>query len=121
MMGVPNVKINPKRNGVRALVTTIGCTRFICLLPPLCCASRRNFLYLARYMSAVCYLYGREIQAKTNMPVGLVNTNWGGTPVEFWSSADSLNKCANSSGRSGGAYNGMIVPLLNMTIYGAIW
>lgn len=74
-----------------------------------------------RYMSAVCYLYGREIQSRTNMPVGLVNTNWGGTPLEFWSSADSLNKCAKSSGESGGAFNAMITPLLNMTIYGAIW
>jgi sialate O-acetylesterase len=76
---------------------------------------------LRRYMSAVCYLYGREVQARTNMPVGLVNTNWGGTPVEFWSSSDSLDKCAGNKAESGGAYNGMITPLLNMTIYGAIW
>jgi sialate O-acetylesterase len=36
------------------------------------------------YMSAVCYIYGKSIQAHTGKPVGLVNTNWGGTPVEFW-------------------------------------
>ena len=42
------------------------------------------------YMSAVCYIYGREIQKKTGLPVGLVNTNWGGTPDEFWMSEDAL-------------------------------
>jgi len=31
--------------------------------------------------SAVCYIYGREIQKKTGLPVGLVNTNWGGKPA----------------------------------------
>lgn len=40
------------------------------------------------YMSAVCYIYGREIQAHTGKPLGLVNTNWGGTPVEDWMSKE---------------------------------
>eukprot|EP01047_Picozoa_sp_COSAG01_P039736 COSAG01_NODE_3301_length_6295_cov_20.275823_3_plen_60_part_00 len=39
-------------------------------------------------MSAVCYIFGREIQARTGKPIGLVNTNWGGTPVEFWMSEE---------------------------------
>jgi len=30
------------------------------------------------YMSAVCYIFGKNIQAHTGKPVGLVNTNWGG-------------------------------------------
>ena len=41
------------------------------------------------YMSAVCYIYGREIQAHTGKPLGLVNTNWGGTPVEDWMSKEA--------------------------------
>lgn len=28
-------------------------------------------------------IYGKHIQAHTGKPVGLMNTNWGGTPVEF--------------------------------------
>jgi hypothetical protein len=36
----------------------------------------------------VCYIFGREIQARTGKPIGLVNTNWGGTPVEFWMSEE---------------------------------
>ena len=71
--------------------------------------------------SAVCYLYGQEIMKHTQYPVGLVNTNWGGTPDEFWSSEESLEHCDDTQTTSGGAYNGMISPLLNMTIYGAIW
>ena len=77
----------------------------------------------ARYMSAVCYIFGREIQAHTGKPLGLVNTNWGGTPVEFWMSNEAEASCAAQRPPSapGGAYNGMIKPLLNMTITGAIW
>lgn len=87
------------------------------------------------YMSAVCFIYGKNIQAHTGKPVGLLNTNWGGTPVEFWMSADAEEvgaACTSSSpgtvmtqhtsiSSAGGAYNGMIKPLLNMTITGAIW
>ena len=76
------------------------------------------------YMSAVCYIFGKNIQAHTGKPVGLVNTNWGGTPVEFWMSDEAEARCAHGGAappRAGGAYNGMIKPLLNMTIFGAIW
>ena len=75
------------------------------------------------YMSAVCFIFGREIQAHTGKPLGLVNTNWGGTPVEFWMSEEAEAECAPERAPSavGGAYNGMVKPLLNMTITGAIW
>lgn len=75
------------------------------------------------YMSAVCYIFGREIQAHTGKPLGLVNTNWGGTPVEFWMSDEAEANCASQRKPSpaGGAYNGMVKPILNMTITGAIW
>jgi len=80
------------------------------------------------YMSAVCWLYGRALQQQTQMPVGLVNTNWGGTPVEFWMSKDAYATCAvdnaaesSPPASAGGAFNGMIKPLLNMTVHGAIW
>ena len=31
------------------------------------------------WMSAVCYLYGLNIHMSQRVPVGLINTNWGGT------------------------------------------
>ncbi|MBV8629884.1 MAG: sialate O-acetylesterase [Silvibacterium sp.] len=34
--------------------------------------------------SAVAYFFGREINQKEKVPVGLIDTTWGGTPVEAW-------------------------------------
>ena len=50
-----------------------------------------------------------------------VNTNWGGTDIESWSSPDALIKCPGGKSDGSVRYNAMIAPLLNMTIRGAIW
>ncbi|MEN6385060.1 MAG: sialate O-acetylesterase [Phycisphaerales bacterium] len=34
--------------------------------------------------SAVAYFYGRELHKKLNVPVGLIDTSWGGTRIEPW-------------------------------------
>ena len=44
----------------------------------------------ARRFSAVAYFFGREIAAKENVPIGLIDTSWGGTPVDSWISLDTL-------------------------------
>ena len=44
----------------------------------------------ARRFSAVAYFFGREIAAKENVPVGLVDSTWGGTPADPWVSLDTL-------------------------------
>ncbi len=36
--------------------------------------------------SAVAYYFAREIQQKENVPIGLIETFWGGTPAESWTS-----------------------------------
>lgn len=38
--------------------------------------------------SATAYFFGREIYQKVNVPVGLINSSVGGTPVEAWTSWD---------------------------------
>ena len=40
--------------------------------------------------SAVAYFFGREIQQKEHVPIGLIDSTWGGTPVEAWTSMDAL-------------------------------
>ena len=44
----------------------------------------------AKNFSAVAYLFGREIQQKEHVPIGLIDSTWGGTPVEAWASMDAL-------------------------------
>ena len=77
--------------------------------------------------SAVCWLFARDISLKLDppRPLGMIETNVGGTPDEKWSSPDALAHCNLTSnnphdGRSS-LWNGMVVPLLNTTIKGAIW
>lgn len=76
--------------------------------------------------SAVCWLFGRYLYEVLQYPIGLVESCWGGTPVEVWSSSRALQKCGlletNSSPKNNSVlWNAMIHPLLNMTIKGAIW
>ena len=69
-----------------------------------------------------------RVYQTTNIPIGILNTNWGGTPIEFWMSPDALNACphpppssvADSQAPTQG-WNGMIVPLLRTSVRGVIW
>ena len=42
--------------------------------------------------SAVGYFLGKRMQEKTNVPQGVIVNSWGGTPIEAWISADSLEQ-----------------------------
>ncbi|MDX2020003.1 MAG: sialate O-acetylesterase [Deltaproteobacteria bacterium] len=44
--------------------------------------------------SAVAYFFGRRLLNTLNVPVGLVGTWWGGTPVEAWTSERGLKSNA---------------------------
>lgn len=86
------------------------------------------------YFSAVAYYFGKNILEGTGYPVGLINSSWGGTPVEMWTPKSAFKerkdileawKHTAYSQRSGWdvgyAYNSMIYPLRNMNIAGVIW
>merc|ERR1711871_1497706 len=47
------------------------------------------------YMSAVAWLFARRIHKITVIPVGILNTNWGGSPIEFWSSPEAMSACTS--------------------------
>ena len=42
--------------------------------------------------SSTAYFFGRELCTKLNVPVGLINTTWGGTVAEAWTSGESLEQ-----------------------------
>jgi len=49
------------------------------------------------YMSAVCWLYGRQVhQALGGRPIGLIATHWGGTAIELWMPPKALQECNNT-------------------------
>jgi sialate O-acetylesterase len=41
--------------------------------------------------SAVAYYFAREIQAKENVPIGILQSTWGGTVAESWTSLTALS------------------------------
>ncbi len=41
--------------------------------------------------SAVAYAYARELHFALNVPIGILNSTWGGTPVEAWMSPSALD------------------------------
>ncbi len=42
--------------------------------------------------SAVGYFFGRKIHKDLNVAVGLINTSWGGTVAETWTSSETIKK-----------------------------
>ena len=62
--------------------------------------------------SAVLYYLGERLHKELKVPVGLINSSWGGSPIEPWTTTGS---------QSGGMYNGMIAPVKSFAIRGVVW
>ena len=45
-----------------------------------------------RDFTAVGYFFGRELFRNMDIPIGLISSNWGGTPAESWTRKDILEK-----------------------------
>jgi sialate O-acetylesterase len=86
------------------------------------------------HFSTIGYFFGKQVNASTGFPVGLINSNWGGTPAEVWTpeeiithdpdllhAAEKLSPAAWWPHIRGEAYNAMIYPLTQFSIAGAIW
>jgi sialate O-acetylesterase len=84
--------------------------------------------------SAVGYFFGKRLNKDLNVPIGLINSSWGGTPAEVWtpdsmvskdavlkSAADKINVSNWWPKQPGATYNAMIAPITNFAIAGAIW
>ena len=83
------------------------------------------------YFSAAAYFFGREINRELDIPVGLIHSSWGGTPVESWTNDrflkqvtdyEPIDPMTKIGPRSPAVlYNGMIHPLIPYTLNGCIW
>ncbi|WP_114940763.1 sialate O-acetylesterase [Mucilaginibacter endophyticus] len=45
--------------------------------------------------SAVAYFFANALYQKYHVPIGLINSSWGGTPIEAWMSEESLKDFAD--------------------------
>ena len=45
----------------------------------------------AETFSAVAYFFGKKLYEELNIPIGLIHSSWGGTPVESWISGNYLD------------------------------
>ncbi|RZK05682.1 MAG: sialate O-acetylesterase [Flavobacterium sp.] len=88
-----------------------------------------------KYFSAVAYFFALHLQEDLkNVPIGLINSSWGGTPAEIWmpeatikndpvlvASASKLSATEYGPNLPGLAFNAMINPLAGFKIAGTIW
>jgi sialate O-acetylesterase len=62
--------------------------------------------------SGVLYYFGLRLHKDLDVPIGLIESAWGGSPIEPWT----------ITGEKGGEmYNGMIAPVKPLAIRGVIW
>ncbi len=88
---------------------------------------------IVRYVSAIGYFFGKEIFEKTNVPIGIISTSWGGTRIEPWTpdwayqqstvfkdSVTSPNFKIDGT-HPGQMYKGMMEPLIPFAVKGILW
>ena len=80
--------------------------------------------------SAVAFFFGETIHKTLNVPVGLINSSWGGTGIEPWTPAghpddlwmlQNFGKWNRPQDVPTVLWNGMVAGLVPFAIKGAIW
>jgi sialate O-acetylesterase len=87
-------------------------------------------------LTAVGFHFGKHLLKELNVPIGLINSNVGGTPAQRWAAVEDLaevpetkvyiknivdQKTMKQRPDNSDLYNAMIAPLANYSIRGAIW
>lgn len=85
--------------------------------------------------SATAYFFGLQLYRSLNVPIGLVNSSWGGSAIQAWMTPETLQPYSEISQKhltdkaevknphqsAAMLYNGMIHPIKKMTFKGVIW
>lgn len=85
--------------------------------------------------SSTAYFFARELHRQLNVPIGIIDASWGGTPAEAWTPVAGLKELGYTSEVKRALtlpqkpdekiparlYQGMIHPLRKLKIRGAIW
>jgi sialate O-acetylesterase len=88
-----------------------------------------------KYFSAVGYFFAKRLQEELKgVPIGLISSNWGGTPAEIWTpeeviqndpvlleAAKTRKEETYGPNQPGRAFNAMIAPITPFKIAGVLW
>jgi sialate O-acetylesterase len=87
-----------------------------------------------RSFSVIAYLFARKLQKELGVPVGVINSSWGGTPAEAWMPEDVIqsdNFLREAAAKqkpvpwgpveTARIYNSMISPMIPFRIAGVLW
>lgn len=82
-------------------------------------------------ISAVAYFFADSISRHLDIPVGIISTSWGGTPIEAWTSLEAYENSPVFENKVsynrldgvdiGKRFDCMIAPLIPYTLRGFLW
>jgi sialate O-acetylesterase len=87
------------------------------------------------HFASTAYFFARELHRQLQVPIGIIDASWGGTPAEAWTPLAGLERVGDKAAVEQALnapdqgnqpfptrlYNGMIHPLRKLKIQGAIW
>ena len=74
-----------------------------------------------KYFSAVAYFFGRHLHQNIKVPIGLINSSFGGSSIEYWMPSDTVQTYHFPDQPHSFLFDGMIKPLIPYGIRGVIW
>ena len=104
-------------------------------VPPAACRWQACTSETIPTFSSTAYFFARELHRELRVPIGIIDTSWGGTSAETWTPASGLKALGFAAELEQAKqlpqnadqkvptrlYNGMIHPLRNIAMKGVVW